>query len=375
MEKSLTYDDVRPENHYDRCTINSNLSLKQESKEERIKNHLTPIKTGIDLVLAGKMGEIPATQKNNFELMRSELESITNLLGTSQDKTIPKQAEYEFRPQEQKIELSKNDFHANTEIINIHKRFAGKNQILTLMVLTGLIILAGTNLAHSENIFESSNDPIQPKSKYLIQNLRGDKIDTWHHWKIPEDRTLYVSIQNPNLVSQEKLELIKDVVLSEERISIDDYLQHKAPRGFKSEYYLGWAGALEDARKESTLYNIPDIKIIESSESYKADIIISLFNHRDSDGYSGYTNSIVEGNQILKSNITIYQANELSENGLETIVRHEFGHALGLAHSTAPEDLMAPIVTTPYPFVSECDVDAIVSLYNGNELSQVVCEK
>jgi len=80
MEKSLTYDDVWPENHYDRCTINSNLSLKQESREEKIKNHLTPIKTSIDLVLAGKMGEIPATQKNNFELMRSELESITDLL-------------------------------------------------------------------------------------------------------------------------------------------------------------------------------------------------------------------------------------------------------------------------------------------------------
>ena len=375
MEISLTYDHVRPENHCNGCTTNSNLALTQESKEERIKNHLTPIKTGIDLVLAGKMGEIPATQKNNFELMRSELERITDILGTSQGKTIPKPAKYEFRPQEQKTELSKNDLHANTEIINIHKRFAGKNQILTLMVFTGLIILAGTNLAHSENMFESSNDPIQPKSKYLIQNLRGDKIDTWHHWKIPEDRTLYVSIQNPNLVSQEKLELIKDAVLSEERISIDDYLQHKAPRGFKSEYYLGWAGALGDARKESTLYNIPDIKIIESSESYKADITISLFNHRDSDGYTGYTNSIVEGNQILKSNITIYQANELSENGLETIVRHEFGHALGLAHSTAVEDLMAPIVTTPYPFVSECDVDAIVWLYNGNEQSQVVCEK
>ena len=60
---------------------------------------------------------------------------------------------------------------------------------------------------------------------------------------------------------------------------------------------------------------------------------------------------------------------------LQTVVRHEFGHSLGLIHSTAPEDLMAPVVTTAYPFISECDVDAITSLYNGNELSQVICEK
>ena len=55
-------------------------------------------------------------------------------------------------------------------------------------------------------------------------------------------------------------------------------------------------------------------------------------------------------------------------------MRHEFGHALGLAHSTAPEDLMFPTITTSIPFISECDVDAITSLYNGNRQSEVMCE-
>ncbi len=241
--------------------------------------------------------------------------------------------------------------------------------LASLTIIT--ISLSFYYVISSEQEFDAS--PLV--SRYVIENLRGDKIDTWQHWNIPKDRTLYVSIQNPNLVSQEKLELIKNAVLSEEKTSVDDYLQHKAPRGFKSDYYFGWAGALEEARKESTLYSIPDLEIMESSKSYKADIIISLASHRDSDGFSGYTKSTVEGEQILKSNITIYQANKLTENGLETIVRHEFGHALGLGHSTAEEDLMAQEITTPYPFVSECDVDAIVSLYNGNEQSQVVCEK
>ena len=50
------------------------------------------------------------------------------------------------------------------------------------------------------------------------------------------------------------------------------------------------------------------------------------------------------------------------------------GHALGLAHSTAPEDLMAPTITTEFPYISECDVDAIVKLYDDGKSSQVVCE-
>ena len=59
---------------------------------------------------------------------------------------------------------------------------------------------------------------------------------------------------------------------------------------------------------------------------------------------------------------------------LETIVRHELGHALGLAHSTAPEDLMYPTIETNFPYISECDVDAIERLYDGANTSEVICE-
>ena len=92
------------------------------------------------------------------------------------------------------------------------------------------------------------------------------------------------------------------------------------------------------------------------------------------DGYTGYTKSIVEESEILKSFITIYDVSNLSNEQLETITRHEFGHALGLGHSTAPEDLMAPSIDMTYPYISECNVAAIVDLYNGAEDS-TVCEK
>jgi predicted Zn-dependent protease len=175
----------------------------------------------------------------------------------------------------------------------------------------------------------------------------------------------------------DKAEMAKQVILSEKSIEIDNSLLHKGLEGTSSLYYVGWSGALAKAFENITKFYIPNkFEVIESSRG-EGDITIHLTNTRNGDGYSGFTNSIADDsqNQILKSSITIYDVDKLSNVQFEAILRHEFGHAVGLAHSTAPEDLMYSIMVTNYPYISDCDIDAIVLLYDGGKSSQVVCEK
>lgn len=165
--------------------------------------------------------------------------------------------------------------------------------------------------------------------------------------------------------------------MSEQSIEIDDSLLQKGPKGSTSIYYVGWEGALKQAAKTTTQLSIPqNFQVMETTRG-EGEITIMLTGEKSGDGYSGYTKSIADStqNQILKSTITIYEVDKLTDDQFVIILRHELGHALGLAHSTAPEDLMAPTIKTQYPYISDCDIDSIVKLYDGGKKSQVICEK
>lgn len=213
-------------------------------------------------------------------------------------------------------------------------------------------------------------------SQFLIQNLRGDTIDTWINWKIVQGHTLHVHVVDSKYVTQERLEAIIETIMSTEEIEIDDSLLYKGPEGSTSTYYVGWFGALNSI-DDNTIFPIPKNLHFHVTDKGIGDILIKLSNLSNIDGYSGVTLAIVDEaqHQILKSTITIYNIENQSIEQLKKIIRHELGHGFGLGHSTAPEDLMAPFITTDYPYISDCDLDAITLLYDGGKSSQVICEK
>lgn len=321
-----------------------------------------------------------ARLKDHLDLMKKELDSTT-----SQIKQIETKNKTEIKSM-QKIDEPAIKFLKNQEadliqeISKIQKEIKkSRSKVLLIAELAVLpamfliLLMSGVTDTVFSN-FESKETPNVLRTKYFTENLRGDTIDTWKSWRLV-DNTLSINILKSPRVTEHQLEVIKNAIISEKTEEFDDSLVHKGPRGTKSMYYVGWAGALKEAAKEETKYNIPTNFEFVGSNGGEGDIIITLSNIKDSDGYTGYTKSITEDTEILKSFITIYDISNLSDDQLETIVRHEFGHALGLGHSTATEDLMAPTIDMTIPYITDCNIDAIVNLYNAKSDSQTVCEK
>ncbi|MDE1813539.1 MAG: matrixin family metalloprotease [Thaumarchaeota archaeon] len=251
-----------------------------------------------------------------------------------------------------------------------------KNKILrnvTIVVALGLAVFIFISYVPSDlqSFYNSNNMPL--KTQYLVQNLKSNTVDTWKPWHLVNNQALNINIVNADKVSKEKIDAIKDAILSEESVKIDNSLLDRGPVGTVSVYYKGWQGALQDMQNENTVFHIPTKFNIIESPTEEGDITIVLTSLEDPDGFSGYTKNITDGQETLKSSITIYDVNNLSPERLGAVVRHEFGHALGLGHSTDEEDLMHYVIQTNFPFISDCDVNAIKDLYDGKDLSDVAC--
>lgn len=298
--------------------------------------------------------EIDRLHKKEFQKLKSRLSNITEKY--RREKTINKELQKDKKFLQHEVILRNTD---------------QKKKFLLFLAAMPLVLTVFLGYYISDSVNEQSS----LQTTYVIENLRGDIIDTWKMWKLSPGTPLIINIVNSDSFSREKINIIKDAISSEEEIKIDGAITHKTPKGTKSTYYLGWAGALKKASKnQDTKFHIPqEMRIIESP-SDEGDILVRLSNYKDGDGNTGFTKSTVNGNEILKSTITIFDVNNLSDEDLATITRHELGHALGLAHSTDPDDLMSHVISTEHPYISECNVQAIIELYNGKIEEGIVCE-
>jgi hypothetical protein len=302
----------------------------------------------------------------------SQIKKLENKSSTEWDSLdiVEGKSIYELKRHEN--ELVKEISKIQKEIKKSHSKKLLVAELAVLPAIFFLIMISGITNTIIDNTQGHTNTVM--KTRYFTENLKGDTVDTWKSWRLV-GTTLNVSILKSPRVTEHQLDVIKNAIASENSIEFDDSIVHKGPKGSMSTYYEGWGGAIKSASAASTKYNLPtNFNFIDTSGG-EGDIIITLSNIKDSDGYTGYTKSITEGNEILKSFITIYDISNLSDEQLATITRHEFGHALGLGHSTAFEDLMAPTIDMTIPYISECNVDAIIDLYNANEGKKTVCEK
>jgi hypothetical protein len=302
----------------------------------------------------------------------SQIKKLENKSSTEWDSLdiVEGKSIYELKRHEN--ELVKEISKIQKEIKKSHSKKLLVAELAVLPAVFFLIMISGITNTIIDNTQGHTNTVM--KTRYFTENLKGDTVDTWKSWRLV-GTTLNVSILKSPRVTEHQLDVIKNAIASENSIEFDDSIVHKGPKGSMSTYYEGWGGAIKSASAASTKYNLPtNFNFIDTSGG-EGDIIITLSNIKDSDGYTGYTKSITEGNEILKSFITIYDISNLSDEQLATITRHEFGHALGLGHSTAFEDLMAPTIDMTIPYISECNVDAIIDLYNANEGKKTVCEK
>jgi len=180
---------------------------------------------------------------------------------------------------------------------------------------------------------------------------------------IKSGQTLDVMIKTEPSISAEQIHAVKDALMSTNSFIKDGKI-----------FYEGWQGALKATKHDTKFYMPVNLKILDSNNN-QVKVIIILTSSKSDLGYSGYT-TFIENHKVMKdSRIIIYEADKLSRENLVAITRHEFGHAIGLGHSTLYGDLMYPDINIKSAFISECDVKALIALYDGKGLSQVVCEK
>ena len=191
----------------------------------------------------------------------------------------------------------------------------------------------------------------------VIAQESVDSTFTVFPWDMKSGKTLHVLINAEPSISSEKIDIVKNVIISENYFIKDG-----------KKFYEGWKGALVEASIGGTKYILPTLEIVESSSSSEI-IIITLTTLKDN-AHEGYTRLITNNHKIYSSNITIYNIDNLTNGDLEAIIKHELGHALGLGHSTMYGNLMHEKIDTRSAFISECNVQAIRALYNGEILTQ-----
>ncbi|MDE1818149.1 MAG: matrixin family metalloprotease [Thaumarchaeota archaeon] len=321
-------------------------------------------------------------KEDSIKQLRSHLEHLTNELSKTteyiqllelQDGLRVKKDDFGFEPEQEISDLLQKQNTISHEIILVRKRIQKlsaktilKIELLILPIVVILLFFVAANY-----VIPSANIDSTIKTRYVTENLQGTTTDDFMYWDVNNQTPMVVTIENNAKVTDQKIQSIENAITSTETITGDSSQLYHSNSG-TGKYFIGWQGALETA--PVTKHNIPEKFNVIQSSNEEGQIVITLSKIKDRDGYYGTTRTIVNGNQILKVFITIYDADKLTNTQIGSIVRHEFGHALGLPLTNNAADLMYESITTNHPYISECDINALQKLYNGIKLSDDFCD-
>ncbi|MCV0430168.1 MAG: matrixin family metalloprotease [Nitrosopumilus sp.] len=183
-------------------------------------------------------------------------------------------------------------------------------------------------------------------------DIFSEEDDQWNElrkWKkIPDDKIPVLIVRDAK-VSQNQVDIVENAINSKEV---------KNSRTL----FLGWNEGIKEISKSFGV-KVPTLEIQYKLESVEA-ITIHLKDKSSSNNYNGYTNLFYDKNgNIQRAMITIYNTDELNKIEVESIIRHELGHALGLGHTNKENDLMQPKININYNLISFLDLKTLANIY------------
>lgn len=110
---------------------------------------------------------------------------------------------------------------------------------------------------------------------------------------------------------------------------------------------------------------LENLKFLEVQDASSADVLIS-FEHKGEQTVGQTTNVLDDEGFIKRVKVRIsvnFNEEQIEEDTLNLVLKHEIGHVLGLGHSNF-HDLMNPIVNYQNKVITTCEIDAALLANN-----------
>jgi predicted Zn-dependent protease with MMP-like domain len=105
---------------------------------------------------------------------------------------------------------------------------------------------------------------------------------------------------------------------------------------------------------------LENLKFLEVQDASSADVLIS-FEHKGEQTVGQTTNVLDDEGFIKRVKVRIsvnFDEEQIEEDTLNLVLKHEIGHVLGLGHSNF-HDLMNAIVNYQNKVITKCEIDAV----------------